>query len=387
MLNVFSDDARRNPYPLYDPLRSHSPVLCEPQSGLWMIFDYAGVKRVLSDHDVFSSRYGPDWLIFADPPRHTKLKALISQAFTPRSIANLEVRIRELSCHLLDQVIERGTMDLAADFAVPLPLLVIAEMLGIPTADRSEFRRWSDVILAMSYTIGGEPEAAQVAMRDFGAVTAEMSRYLQDMLNERRATSRDDLLSRLAQADVDGARLSHEEILGFFQLLLLAGSETTTNLINNAILCLVENPEQYARLRKRMELLPSAIEEVLRYRSPLQWMYRVTTRDVEVHGQLIPAGKLVLAIIGSANRDPRQFDQAERFDIGRDPNPHLAFGHGIHFCLGAPLARLEARIALGDLLGRLADIELVSTEPWVPRRGLHVHGPSSLPIRFQPVRL
>jgi cytochrome P450 len=350
-----------------------------------MVFDYDGVKRLLTDHAAFSSRYGPDWLIFADPPRHTKLRALISQAFTPRSVANLEPRIRELSRDLLDSIIERGEMDLAADYSVPLPTLVIAEMLGIPAASRPRFTRWNDVLLDMSYTIpGGGDEAGVVAA--FEAATAEMGDYLAGLLDERRARPKDDLLTRLVQAEVDGERLTHEEILGFFQLLLLAGSETTTNLVNNAVLCFAEHPDQLDRLRGRMDLLPSVIEEVLRYRSPLQWMYRVPTRDVELHGQVIPAGKLVLAMIGSANRDPRQFPDPGRFDITRDPNPHVAFGHGVHFCLGAPLARLEARIALADLLGRLKGLALASGEPWQPRKGLHVHGPIRLPVRFEPGR-
>jgi cytochrome P450 len=183
---------------------------------------------------------------------------------------------------------------------------------------------------------------------------------------------------------VDGERLTQAEILAFFQLLLLAGQETTTNLINNAILCFVEHPDQLARLRAVPDLLPSAIEEVLRFRSPLQWIGRKTTCQVELHGQVIPAGRLVLAMIGSANRDPRQFPAADRFNIGRGDNGHLAFGQGLHFCLGAPLARLEARIALADLLERLKDLRLASDEPWEPRKGLHVHGPARLPIQFVP---
>jgi cytochrome P450 len=213
-----------------------------------------------------------------------------------------------------------------------------------------------------------------------------MGEYLARLLDERRRSPGDDLLTRLVQAEVDGERLTHAETVGFFQLLLLAGSETTTNLVNNAVLCFVENPDQLAHLRERPDLLPSAIEEVLRYRSPLHWMYRLTTREVEMHGRTIPARKLVLAMIGSANHDPKQFRDPERFDITRDPNPHLAFGHGNHFCMGAPLARLEARIALGDLLERLTEIRLASPDPWEPRRGLHVHGPSRLPIRFRPRR-
>jgi cytochrome P450 len=387
VLNLFSDEVRRDPYPVYDQLRSGSPVCHDPRSGLWLIFDYEGVKRALSDQDAFSSRNGPEWLLFLDPPRHTQLRVLLAQAFTPRSVANLEPRIRELSRALLDQTIERGEMDLAADFSVPLPMLVIAEMLGIPVADRPRFHRWSDAILNMSYTIPGDAgEAARAAVAAFRAVTAEMDAYLTDLLGQRRAAPRDDLLTRLVEAEVGGARLTQEEILGFFQLLLVGGQETTTNLLNNAVLCLVENPDQLSRLRAAPNLLPAAIEEVLRYRSPLQWMFRVAQRDVPMHGQVIPAGKLVLPMIGSANRDPRQFRDAGRFDVARDPNPHLAFGHGVHFCLGASLSRLEAKVALADLLERVQGFELASAEPWEPRQALHVHGPTRLPIRFAPGR-
>ncbi len=383
-MDLFSDDARRNPFPAYDQLRSIAPVFREPQSGLWMILDYEGVRRALGDHGAFSSRYGPEWLIFTDPSRHTELKGLIAQAFTPRSIVALEPRIRELARSLLDQTIESGEMDLATDFAIPLPMTVIAEMLGIPVADHQRFKRWSDAILNMSYTIVGSKEAGRAANEEFMAVTVEMNDYLTSLLDERRSTPKDDLLTRLALAEVDGQRLAQQEILGFFQLLLLAGNETTTNLINNAILCLIEHPDELVRLRERIELLPSAIEEVLRYRSPLQWIGRVTRHDVHLHDQVIPGGTFVLAMIGAANRDPQYFRNPHRFDITRDPNPHLAFGHGVHFCLGAPLARLEAKIALGELLTRLQSIELATDKPWPPRSGLHVHGPSRLPIRFQP---
>ena len=389
VLDLHSDAMRRDPYPVYDRLRAASSVLRDPRSDFWMVFDYEGVRRALTDPEAFSSRAAPpgggalDWMIFFDPPRHTKLRALIARAFTPRSVANLEPRIRELSRGLLDAVIERGQMDLAADYAVPLPLLVIAEMLGIPAADRSRFRGWVDAILGMIYTVTGG-EAAARAVREFGAATAEMGAYLAELLARRRSVPEDDLLTRLVGAEVDGERLTEKEILSFFQLLLLAGSETTTNLIGNAVLCLAENPDQFGRLRAAPDLLPSAIEEVLRYRSPVQAVFRQTRADVAMHGQTIPAGKLVLAMIGSANRDPRQFPDAGRFDVARDPNPHVAFGHGIHFCLGAPLARLEARVALPDLLGRLRGLALVADEPWEPRKAFHVHGPARLPVRFEP---
>src|SRR4051812_13562691 len=384
MLNIFSDDVRRDPFAVYAQLRSRSPVLHEPQTGLWMVFDYAGVKRLLTDHEVFSSRHGPaEWMIFTDPPRHSKLRALISQAFTPRSIANLEPRIRELVRELFAKVGDKGEMDLAADIAVPLPMMVISEMLGIPIEDGAQFQHWNDVILDMSYTVPGGAGETRV-IDEFRKATVEMNEYLGRLLEERRSSPKDDLLTRLLQAEVEGDRLTQTEILGFFQLLLLAGSETTTNLINNSVLSLIEFPDQLARLRATPDLLPSAIEEVLRYRSPLQWMFRFTKSAVEMHGETIPAGKVVLAIMGSANHDAAQFNEPEHFDITRNANPHLAFGHGLHFCLGAALARLEARIALGELLRRMKNIRLASSEPWQPRKGLHVMGPTRLPIGFDP---
>jgi cytochrome P450 len=272
-------------------------------------------------------------------------------------------------------------VDLSAEFSVPLPMKVIARMIGIPGADWPRFKRWSDGILTLSYARSGGAEASE-AGREFAAVTVEMNDYLAAMIAERRSTPREDLLTRLIEAEVDGGRLSQEEILGFFQLLVLGGQETTTNLINNAMLCFLENPEQFALLRAHPERLPSAIEEVLRYRSPLQWVMRTPRSDTEIHSQRIPAGQLVIPMIGSANRDPKIFSSPDKFDIGRDPNPHIAFGHGIHSCLGAALARMEAKIALSDLMMRFENFELATTEPWEPRKALHVHGPTRLPIRF-----
>ena len=389
MIDFFSDEVRRNPFSLYDRIRAESPVLHDPQSNLWMIFDYAGVKRALTDHQAFSSsmlpagRRNPQWIIFFDPPQQTRLRALISRAFTPRAVADMEPRIRAIATDLLDQQIQKSEMDFAAAFAIPLPMMVIAEMIGIPSDDWPRFRRWSDAILKLSYSISANAQASSAAA-EFFAVTAEMAEYLPHMIQERRAMPKEDLLTRLAWAEVDGERLSQEEIVAFVQLLLVAGNETTTNLLNNAILCLMERPDQLAQLRSDPALLPSAIEEVLRYRSPIQWLFRATTRDVEMGTHTIPAGKLVLPIIGAANRDSAQFPDAAIFDIARDPNPHIAFGYGIHFCLGAPLARLEARIALTEFLSRVEKFEPSEDQPWEPRKALHVHGPSRLPIRFQP---
>lgn len=391
MLNLLSDDMRRNPYPLYEQVRSMSPVLRVPGADMWMVLDYEGVKRALFDHEAFSSAVtpptgrAPDWLIFTDPPRHTKLRGIIMRAFTPRSIAALEPRVRAISRELLDASIERGEMDLCADYAGPLPTIVIAEMIGIPPSDRLRFLRWGEAIMGLSYAVSGGAEAAK-KIEEHAAAKEEMQAYIADMLEERRRAPKDDLLTRLVEAEVDGEGLTGDEILGFFQLLLSAGTETTTNLIDNAILCFLENPSELARLRSAPDLLPSAIEEVLRYRSPGQLMFRETRREVELHGQVIPGGTFVLAVLGAANRDPQVFAEPNRFDITRDPNPHIAFGHGIHFCIGAALSRLEGRVALSDLLERVRGIELASAEPWAPRKALHMHGPERLPIRFEPGR-
>lgn len=390
MIDLFSDETRRNPYPAYDMIRAASPTLHAPQLDLWMVFDYDGVKRVLSEHETFSSSLestsrgsGPEWFIFFDPPRHSRLRGLISRAFTPVTVAGLEPRVRELSRELLGRAVQRGAMDLVTDFAVPLPTAVIAEMLGLPVDDRPRFVRWSEIILRLSHFITGGPESSAAAA-EYRATTVEMAGYLGDLTARRRAEPRADLLTRLVEAEVDGERLSEHEILNFVQLLLIAGTETTTNLIANAVLCFTENPTQLARLELAPEHLLVAIEEVLRYRSPVQAVFRATKRDVELHGETVPAGSLVLAMVGSANRDPKAFANAGVFDIARDPNLHVAFGHGIHFCIGAALARLEGRVALEELLGSVANITLEGDGTWPPRAALHVHGPASLPIRFEP---
>lgn len=363
-------------------------MLHDPRADLWMLFDYDAISTALRDVESFSSRAAPpggrpfDWLIFSDPPRHTQLRGIISRAFTPRIVSALEPRIREIGCELLDSVLERGEMDVATEFSGPLPVTVIAELLGIPLQDRARFKRWSDAILGLANTVAGAGHAAQ-AVQDFAAAKAEMAPYLADLVAERRSAPRNDLLTKLVEAELDGARLSDQDLLGFFQHLLLAGTETTANLINNALLCFIENPEQLSLVRRAPELLPSAIEEVLRYRSPVQAVFRATRCDVALQGKTIPAGKLVLVMIGSANRDPRQFADADRFDVRRAPNPHLAFGHGIHFCLGAALSRLEASVALATLLESLEDFGLATDEPWEPRKAFHVHGPTRLPIRFR----
>lgn len=390
-MDFFSPEIRRNPFPVYDRLRAAAPLLHEPSFDAWMIFDYAGAKQALTDHERFSSsmftagRANPEWMIFLDPPRQAKLRGLVSRAFTPKAIAELAPRIRQLSRELLDKVVERGEMDLASEYATPLPMIVISEMIGVPATEWARFRHWSDIILKLSHTMSAGA-AATAAVAEYAAIKGEMAAYLNALMAERRSAPRDDLLTRLVQAEVDGERLSQQEIIGFVELLIVAGQETTSNLIANAILCFVEDSVELARLLAARELWPKAIEEVLRYRSPVQWVFRATKCEVTMHGQTIPAGKLVLPMIGSANRDPLVFPEPQRFDIAREPNPHIAFGHGIHFCLGAPLARLEASIALPDVLSRLKGLELAGNEPWEPRSALHVLGPTRLRVRFEPTR-
>lgn len=388
MLSLFTNDVRRNPFPLYERLRSETPTTRDPHTGAWIVLDYDGVKRVLNDSDAFSSAASPpgtitaDWLIFADPPRHTKLRALVMRAFTPRAVAGLQWRIHEIASDLLDGLRERDEIDLVSEFSVPLPLRVIAEMLGAPSADIGRFRRWTDAIVSLSHTVSGDPRAGK-AVADVRIVNAEMREYLPTLLEARRISPTEDLLTRLVHAEIDGDRLTDDEILGFFQLLLLAGHETTTNLIDNAIIALCEHPDQLALLRAAPDLLTPAIEEVLRFRSPVQTMFRVARAPVTLGTSVIPAGSLVLAMIGSANRDPGRFAEPNRFDVTRTPNPHVAFGHGIHFCVGAPLARLEAHTALELLLERWTTFALASDDPWEPREAFHVHGPSALRVKFE----
>jgi cytochrome P450 len=304
-MDLFSDPIRRDPYAVYEAMRQHSPVFCVPPPfDGWMLFDYESVKRALHDHEAFSSQVPAPrhWFIFSDPPTHTKLRALVSRAFTPRSVAALETFIRALTLELLDSALAGDTMDMAADFAVPLPAKVIATMIGIPADDWPRFKGWTDAIMKLSFSRSGGEEAER-GMQEFAAATAAMNDYLTGMIAERQSQPKDDLLTRLLEPGENGESLIQPEILGFFQLLVVGGQETTTNLINNAILCFLEYPDQLALLRSQPSLTPQAIEEVLRFRSPIQWVMRAPRRDIVLHGTTIPAGKLVLPMLGSANRD------------------------------------------------------------------------------------
>ena len=338
-MEFWTEDGRRNPYPMYERLRSATPVLYDARTDFWMIFDYEGGKRALTDHASFSSDLAasanqptPPWMIFSDPPRHPKLRVLVTQAFTPNRISRLESRIRKLTQELLRPSLLRGEMDFAADFAIQLPLKVIAEMIGFPAADWERLRSWSDLILGLSQTVESQ-QAGAAAGAALRAIKVEITECIGQPIEDRRARPQDDLITELIQAEVDGEQLAREEISSFVELLLVAGHETTTNLLNSAILTFTEKPVELERLRVHPELLSSAIEEVIRYRSPFQFVFRATRQTVKMHGAVIPCGKRVLVMIGAANRDPQQFYDPERFDIGRTPNPHLAFGMGFIFAL------------------------------------------------------
>jgi cytochrome P450 len=308
-----------------------------------------------------------------DPPRHRQLRSLATQVFTPRVVAQLAPRITAITNELLDKVPMTGEMDVVRDLAYPLPVTVIAELLGIPSEMREDFKRWSDALVS-----GEESEDMNALFQELQS----MYTYFTQVLEERRQHPQNDLISGLLTAEVDGQHLSDIELLGFCALLLVAGNETTTNLIGNSILCFDQNPEAVERLRKEPALIPGAVEEALRYISPVKAMARFTKTETTVSEQRIGEKQVVIVWMASANRDEAQFPDAERFDIEREPNRHLGFGHGIHFCLGAPLARLEAKIALTAMLERFPGQWRVPNVPLQPIKSDIVFGVKNLPMTW-----
>lgn len=376
-----SSDSRLNPFPWYRTMRQSHPVAYDPQRYTWSVFRYDDVQRVLGDYATFSSKFqGGDAqsvsqpfaasMISTDPPRHRQLRSLVTQAFTPRAIEALAPRIGAIVDELLDGAAADGHMDAIRDLGYPLPVIVIAELLGIPAEHRDRFKVWSDAVV--STASGGD-------MSQFQA-TREMVEYFMRLIEQRRSEPRGDLVSGLLQAEIEGQHLTVPELLGFCALLLVAGNETTTNLIGNALLCFSERPAAWERLRAEPDLLPQAIEEVLRYRSPVQSMFRVASAPATFGDQIIPTGAPVVAWIGSANHDEDQFADPERFDIDRKPSRHIAFGYGIHYCLGAPLARLEARIALAAMLRRFEAVRLSPGAVLEALPSMIVYGVRSLPL-------
>jgi cytochrome P450 len=306
--------------------------------------------------------YGPfgrvGTMLTSDPPEHTRLRRLVSKAFTPRAVENLRPRIQEIVNELLDAAQEKGSFELVMDFAYPTPVIVIAEMLGIPSSDRTDFKRWSDAVVA---TLGNQtPEVLGEARKSIH----ELVDYLKDFIADRRKEPRDDLISGLIAAEDEGKVLSEDEIMATTMLLLIAGNETTTHLISNATYALLQNRDQWDILHDEPSLINSAVEELLRYDGPVSATARVAMEDIEIAGQTIKEGDLAMVILAAANRDPDKFPNPDQLDVRRNITDHLAFGDGIHFCLGSPLARAEAQIALGSLIQRFPNLKQESEPEW-----------------------
>ncbi len=396
--NPLSPEFKANPYPFYDMLRASAPLFHWEQWNMWFATEYEACVALLKDnrlgHELLSVMTREElgwaeppahqmplvemqssWMLFRDPPTHTRLRMLVHKAFTPRMIEQLRTRIQSMTDHLLDSALAKGEMDIVADLAVPLPVMVIADMLGVPEDERHLFRAWSrDLAHTLELTDSAE-------IYDRGALaTVDFSAYLRDLANERRKRPQQDLMSALVEAEDQGDKLTEQELISTCILLLVAGHETTTNLIGNGMLALLRNPDQLEQLKAQPELGRTAIEELLRYDSPVQMTSRVVLHEADYNGQTLRQGMQVSFMLGAANHDPAVFENPSKLDITRDPNPHLSFSNGIHYCLGAPLARLEGQIAIQTLLRCAPEIRLLNGNPtyretWVLR------GLESLPVK------
>jgi cytochrome P450 family 142 subfamily A polypeptide 1 len=381
-----------DPYPVYRWLRENAPVYWDDASRLWVLSRYHDVVEASKAAEIFSAAQGvlpesdaPVSIVCMDDPRHLRLRKLVNRGFTPRMVGLLEPRVRELARGLVDAVAARGACDLVTDVAVPLPLYIIAEMLGIRREDFARFHEWSDRLIAVA---GNYDDPAKVA--DSTQAYVEYGTYLKDVFEARRREPREDLVTILVRAQQDGMlaedeeAMENDEIVMFMTLLLVAGNETTRNAISGGMLALMENPEQRDLLRRRPELIDSAVEEILRYVSPIICFRRTATAPTEIRGQAIRPDERVLMLYQSANRDEAVFPNPDRFDVAREPNPHVAFGIGTHFCLGANLARMELRVMVRELVERLPDMRVAPGA--VPTRvaSTLVRGISSLPVVFTP---
>ena len=400
-VDLASPAFKANPYPFYARLRAEEPVcsvLLPDKQVVWLVTRYDDVAMVLRDERFAKDKsraLAPEQLakqpwvpalfrpltrnmLDLDPPDHTRLRALVQKAFTPRVVEQVHARIQKLTEVLLDRAVERGRMDLVRDYALPIPTTIIAEMLGVPGEDRQKFHRWSRTI------VQSNPSGWRMVRAIPNAVM--FLRYIRKLVNARRARPQDDLVSALVQVEEEGDQLSEDELLAMIFLLLIAGHETTVNLIGNGTLALLEHPDQMEKLRNDLELVKPAVEELLRYSGPVETATeRYTREDVTIANVRIPRGELVYAVLASANRDERQFANPDAVDITREPNRHLAFGLGIHYCLGAPLARLEGQIAFATLFRRISALRLAVPQNalrW--RRGLTLRGLESLPVRLAP---
>ncbi|NMI03326.1 cytochrome P450 [Paenibacillus sp. SZ31] len=385
----FTKEFTHNPYPVYEKLRKEEPVfrVMFPHGEFgWIITRYEDAVQILKDprftKDI-AKRYGPENqsifvnnMLFSDPPDHRRLRGLVQKAFTPKLIADMRSHIQEIADDLLDNLASQEKMNLIDDFAFPLPIIVISEILGVPLEDQDKFRMWSNSIIDASSS-----EHAEM----FEQHAREFTEYLNAWFDKVRKDPGNDLISQLVTAEDSGQQLSENELLGVVSLLIIAGHETTVNLIGNGILALLEHPEQRELLIKQPELIHKAIEEMLRYNGPVEFSTsRWALEDIEFRGQHIAQGELVIVALDSANRDEQQFKDADVFDITREKSSHLAFGTGIHLCLGAPLARLEGEIAVSTLLNRFPNMQLqtdVNELEWRP--GMIVRGVKEIPVQLK----
>ena len=399
-VDLFDPTFKANPYPTYAQLRWTAPVhrVAMPDGrNMWLVTRYDDAVAVFRDE-----RFVKDWrsvmtpeqlaqmppmpevtkplsrnMLDTDPPDHERLRALVSKAFTPRLIERMRPRIQEIADALLDAVEDKGEIDLIDDYAFPLPITVIAELLGVPTEDQNRFREWSDAAVSGNAT---QEYVEKILIPHMQAFTD----YLRAMLEEKRKNPRDDLISALVQAEEAGDKLSEDELLGMVFLLLIAGHETTVNLIGNGMLALLQHPDQLQKLKDDPSLIKPAIEELLRYDGPVETSTeRFAREDVAIGQTVIPKGEMVMVVIAAADHDPQRFPDPDTLDITRTDNRHLAFGKGIHFCLGAPLARMEGQIAISTLLRRMPNLRLKdSPETLTWRPGLVLRGLKALPVTF-----
>jgi cytochrome P450 len=391
--NPWDEAYRANPYPYYEPLYGRPPHLMNLFIPMALVARYADAAAILYDYERFSSVppmspflemrlavFGrAPRVVFSDPPVHTRLRKLVSKAFTPRRIRDLEPRIREFTATLIERAARQGEFEVMADLANPLPVMVIAEMLGIAQDDYEQFKRWSDQVVESDNVPPG------VEMRDYIAAAFRSLRgYFIEEIEKRRRNPGGDLISALVAARDEAEALSEEELIAFVVLLLLAGNETTTNLIGNGMLALGRNPEQLAKLQSNPALMPRAIEEMLRYDCPVQAAARYPKIDLEVGGVEIKTNTPIFVIVAAANRDPAHFQNANKFDITRDPNDHLAFGDGIHYCIGAALARMEGAIAIAAAVDRFPHLRLADPAAPLTYKGSYfLRGLSSLRMELE----
>jgi cytochrome P450 len=376
--NPWDEAYRANPYPYYEPLYGRPPHLLNLFIPMALVARYADAVAILRDHEHFSSVPPPSpflemrlavfgrapRVVFSDPPVHTRLRKLVSKAFTPRRIRDLEPRIREFTETLLERAARKGEFEVMADLANPLPVMVIAEMLGVSQDDYEQFKHWSDQVIESDNV----PPGAEMPAYVVDAFNALRGYFIHE-IEKRRRNPGSDLVSALVTARDEAEALSEEELIAFVVLLLLAGNETTTNLIGNGMLALGRNPEQMSKLRNDSSLMPRAIEEMLRYDCPVQATARYPKIDLEVGGVEIKTNTPIFVIVAAANRDPAHFPHADKLDVARDPNDHLAFGDGIHYCLGAPLARMEGAIAIAAALRRFPQLRLADPKTPLTYKG------------------